>query len=42
MFKARARNGRALSVGGEDVVSGDVWVVSNCVELCMICRIRIT
>ena len=42
MFKARARNGRAVSVGGEDVVSGDVWVVSNCVELCMICRIRIT
>ena len=35
MFKARARNGRAVSVGGEDVVSGDVWVMSNCVELCI-------
>ena len=36
MFNVRARKRSAVIVGGEDVVSGDGWVVSICVELCMI------
>ena len=42
MFKVCARERTAVIVGGEAVVNGTGWVVSSCVELCMILRIRIT
>jgi len=42
MFKVCARRRSVVIVGGEAVVSGDWWVVSSCVELCMIWRIGIT
>ena len=42
MFKVRARKRSAVIVGGEAVVSGAGWVVSSCVELCIIWKIRIT
>ena len=42
MFKVRVRKRSAVIVDGEAVVSGAGWVVSSCVELCMIWRIRIT
>ena len=36
MFNMRARKRSVVIVGGEAVVSVDGWVVSSCVELCMI------
>ena len=42
MFKVRARKHIAVRVGGDADVRGDGWEVLNCVELCMICRMRIT
>ena len=36
MFNVRARKRSVAIVGGEDAVSIDGWVVSSCVELCMI------
>ena len=36
MFMVRAKKRSVVIVGGEAIVSGDIWVGSSCVKLCMI------
>ena len=42
MFSVRARKRSEVTVGREALVRGAGWVVSSCVELCMMWRIRMT
>ena len=42
MFRVRARKRSAVTVGREALVRGAGWVVSSCVELCMMWRMRMT